>query len=425
MAERRSARVASKASNGDATSDAKPSSKPKKAGIAAWVAAARPKTLTAATVPFLVGSALATTGGGEARWAEATCALVGYFFIQIGTNLVNDACDFVRGADTEVSRIPSIPHRSLHPKRRPRFSPCPIESSFPQTHPRPSLPLRTQDRAGPKRVTQSGAFSSRTVHIAGVACFILAAVAMYPAVVLRGVPMLRLVCASCAAGYAYTGGPFPLGYHGLGDVTVIVFFGFVATCGMARIHHGAYGDGGSTSGLDTMWGLDTWGLDINGPLVVASAQVGSLAAVLLAVNNLRDARTDARCGKNTLCVLLGERFGRWEITFLLAAPFTLLPYWAWEGARRLEVTMFPSLAAALPAATAPLAAWVGGEAWRLGVGDAGFNGALTGAAALHLLFGAALALGLALDGVAWRDSFDSSIVSEVREAASASAAALS
>jgi 1,4-dihydroxy-2-naphthoate octaprenyltransferase len=143
------------------------------------------------------------------------------------------------------------------------------------------------------------------------------------------------------------------------------------------------------------------------------------------VNNLRDARTDARCGKNTLCVLLGERFGRWEITFLLAAPFTLLPYWAWEGARRLEVTMFPSLAAALPAATAPLAAWVGGEAWRLGVGDAGFNGALTGAAALHLLFGAALALGLALDGVAWRDSFDSSTVSEVREAASATAAALS
>ena len=217
---------------------------------------------------------------------------------------------------------------------------------------------------------------------------------MYPAVALRGAPMARLVVAACGAGYAYTGGPLPLGYHGLGDVTVIAFFGFVATYGMARVHHDGMtvdGSGGSR------------GWERNGPLVVASAQVGSLAASLLAVNNLRDARTDAGCGKNTLCVLLGEGFGRWEITFLVFAPFLLQPYWAWEGARRLGVSMFPSVASALPAATAPLAAWVARETWRLKVGDAGFNGTLSAAAVLHLLFGSALALGLALDGVAWRD----------------------
>ena len=244
-------------------------------------------------------------------------------------------------------------------------------------------------------MTQSGVFSPRAVHIAGVTCFALAACAMYPAVALRGAPMARLVVAACGAGYAYTGGPLPLGYHGLGDVTVIAFFGFVATYGMARVHHdGTSVDGGSGGSR---------GWERNGPLVVASAQVGSLAASLLAVNNLRDARTDAGCGKNTLCVLLGEGFGRWEITFLVFAPFLLQPYWAWEGARRLGVSMFPSVASALPAATAPLAAWVARETWRLEVGDAGFNGTLSAAAALHLLFGSALALGLALDGVAWRD----------------------
>lgn len=398
--ERRSARAASRAGNGDTThsrSKPKPSRSSKvKGGVAGWVSAARPKTLTAATVPFLVGSALATTGGGEARWMEATCALVGYFLIQIGTNLVNDACDFVRGADTEVSDAPSNPaspnlepsshvfpnHRNLQP---PRLIPPPLLLLY--------SPDPTQDRAGPRRVTQSGVFSPRAVHIAGVTCFALAALAMCPAVALRGAPMARLVVAACCAGYAYTGGPLPLGYHGLGDVTVIAFFGFVATYGMARVHH----DGTSADGS----GGSSW--ERNWPLIVASAQVGSLAASLLAVNNLRDARTDARCGKNTLCVLLGEGFGRWEITFLVFAPFLLLPYWAWEGARRLGVSMFPSVASALPAATAPLAAWVAREAWRLRVGDAGFNGTLSAAAALHLLFGSALALGLALDGVTWRD----------------------
>jgi 1,4-dihydroxy-2-naphthoate octaprenyltransferase len=325
-----------------------------------YVAALRPKTLTAALVPYLVGGALGTKAAPPhaSAWGDANFALLGYLLVQVGTNLVNDACDFLSGADAG-------------------------------------------DRVGPTRVTQAGAFTPRAVHAAGCACFVLAAVAMAPSIAVRGWPIALLLVASCLAGYAYTGGPYPLGYHGLGEITVLAFFGWVAVGGMRHVHAG--------DARRDFFSVDT---------LVASAQVGALCASLLAINNLRDAKTDGRVGKNTLCVVFGETFARWEITALTTAPYLLNAHWLGAGAdvdvvarrggsdsddatARLGAETYWR-AAALSSLTFPIAidvlttTWaVAGEWDRARVGKA-LNGALARAAALHLFFGAALAAGVRL-----------------------------
>ena len=256
------------------------------------------------------------------------------------------------------------------------------------------------------RVTQAGVFTPRTVHAAGVACFLLAGAAMIPPLLVRGAPLAALLVTSCAAGYLYTGGPYPYGYRGLGDLAVLVFFGFVATGGVRHVHRGG----------------DDWfeGALVDPDSAVASAQVGCLATALIAINNLRDARTDAKVGKRTLPVMFGETFGRWEITALVCAPFALNAYWAakrWPSsgtgteagatataiATAIATARGISRAAALTSATAPLAAHVARRAWTHDVASPEFNRLMSVAAALHLAFGALLALGVALDaGVTFR-----------------------
>lgn len=234
------------------------------------------------------------------------------------------------------------------------------------------------------RVTQAGVFAPRTVHAAGVACFLLAGVAMIPPLLLRGAPLAALLVASCAAGYFYTGGPYPYGYRGLGDLAVFFFFGFVATGGVRHVHRG--GDD---------WKDGAW---MDGDAAIASAQVGCLAAALIAINNLRDARTDAEVGKRTLPVVFGETFGRWEITALVFAPFALNAYWTAtrRDADDARAGSF-SRAAALTSATAPFAAHVARRAWTYDVASPEFNRVMSVAAALHLAFGALLAVGVVLD----------------------------
>jgi 1,4-dihydroxy-2-naphthoate octaprenyltransferase len=201
-------------------------------------------------------------------------------------------------------------------------------------------------------------------------------------------------------------------------VTVVIFFGFVATGGMRYIHGG--------------------GDFITVPTAVASAQVGLLCAVLLAINNLRDVATDALVGKNTLPVRFGLRFGRWEVTALLAVPYLLNGYWLFlapgaagsvgaggglaGGGGGLAGGMGASgdgggaglggaggaggggglggscwHAALLSSLTAPIALHVARHTWQYEPPTPRFNGLLATAALLHLLFGALLAVGIHVD----------------------------
>ena len=221
-----------------------------------WLLAARPKTLAAAIVPVLVGTSLAYNAHTPLHWAPFLYALGGALFIQIGTNLVNDALDFKRGADTA-------------------------------------------ERLGPMRVTQAGLLSANAVLTGAYACFGLAALCGIPLIVRGGWPIVVIGVVSIVAAYAYTGGPYPLAYHGLGEVFVILFFGLTAV-------------GGS-------YYLQRLTIDIS--VLVAGLACGALAVLLLAINNLRDIHNDRASNKRTLAARFGERFARGEIEWMAISVY--------------------------------------------------------------------------------------------------------
>jgi 1,4-dihydroxy-2-naphthoate polyprenyltransferase len=225
-------------------------------GPAVWLMAARPRTLSAAVSPVLVGTAIAHHVGAM-RPVAALLALLSSLFIQVGTNFANDYSDFKHGADAE--------------------------------------------RVGPARVTQSGLVAPRTVKLAAWIAFAIAGMLGLALSVFAGWPILVIGAASVAAGWLYTGGPWPFGYHGLGEVFVFVFFGLVATCGTAY-----------SQALFVP--RDAW---------LAGAAVGSLATAILVVNNLRDRETDAKVGKNTLAVRVGPAATRVQYVVLVVAPFAI------------------------------------------------------------------------------------------------------
>jgi 1,4-dihydroxy-2-naphthoate octaprenyltransferase len=204
--------------------------------------------------------------------------------IQIATNLFNDAIDARKGADTER-------------------------------------------RLGPVRVTASGRIPAAAVLRAAVAACVLAALCGLPLVLARGPVILGIGLVSLLLTYGYTGGPVPLAYRGLGELFVIAFFGFAATAGSYFVQTGAWP---GTSG---------W---------IAGFQVGLLATVLIAINNLRDRDEDATTGKRTLAVRFGIAFARGEIAACGLLPYVLGPL-AWPDR---------PWAAWLPAAGLPLAAAV-------------------------------------------------------------------
>jgi len=226
------------------------------AGARVWIMAARPRTLAASVAPVIVGTAVAASIGAF-RPLAALLALFSSLFIQIGTNLANDYSDFKRGADAE--------------------------------------------RVGPQRVTQSGLVQPAAVKRAALAAFGVAMLLGLALATLAGWPIVAIGIASIAAGWLYTGGPWPLGYHGLGDLFVFLFFGLVATCGTVYAQ----------------------ALEVPPQAWAAGAAMGALSTAILVVNNLRDRATDAKVGKNTLAVKIGPRATRVEYVVLLTLAFGL------------------------------------------------------------------------------------------------------
>jgi 1,4-dihydroxy-2-naphthoate polyprenyltransferase len=283
-----------------------------------WLMAARPPTLPAAVVPVLVGSAVGFAEGAF-RLLPFLAALLAAVLIQVGTNFANDYFDFRKGADTA-------------------------------------------ERLGPVRVTQSGLIAPETVLRATILVFGLAALLGLYLAWVGGWPIVVIGVLSIAAGVLYTGGPFPLGYNGLGDLFVFVFFGLVAVCGTAFLH-----------------------LGMVPPLAwLVALPVAMLATAIIVVNNLRDADTDRAAGKRTLAVLLGKNFARAEYALLTLGAYLVPP---------LAVVLgMASPWALLPLLTLPLAL----PLVRAMITQSGraLNRALKGTGRLHMLFGMLLALGL-------------------------------
>ena len=213
-------------------------------GWSVWIEASRPKTLPAAVAPVLVASALAFHDGGFHLGAVMVC-LAFALLIQIGTNYANDYFDFLKGADTV-------------------------------------------ERVGPRRAVAAGLIAPATMKRAMRAVFTLAFLVGLWLLNFGGWPLLVIGVLSIVSGILYTGGPYPLAYHGWGDVFVFVFFGLVAVTATYFVQTGVIS-------------MEAWAL---------GAGIGGLATNILVVNNYRDVDTDRKAGKKTLVVRWGRNYAR-------------------------------------------------------------------------------------------------------------------
>ncbi|WP_435125121.1 1,4-dihydroxy-2-naphthoate polyprenyltransferase [Halobaculum sp. D14] len=301
----------------------------------AWVLAARPQTMPAAVSPVLVGTGLALRNDVFAL-LPALVALLGAVLIQIGTNFANDYYDAVQGADTA-------------------------------------------DREGFTRVTAGGLIAPSAVKRAMWLTFAAAILVGVYLVAVGGLPILVIGLLSVAAGVAYTGGPYPLGYHGLGDVFVFLFFGVVAVTGTYYVQAAA------ELGVGFLTVVPRPEL-VPLAAVAASLAVAALSTNILVVNNVRDREEDATTGKRTLAVRFGYTFSRAQFVLL-----ALLAYAVPVG----FAAVTGDAAVLLPLATAPYAALVTRTVLTETSGEA-LNPALERAGKLLAAFSALFAVGLAV-----------------------------
>ena len=228
-----------------------------------WWLAIRPRTLPAAAAGVAMGSALAWHDGSF-QLLPALAALLVALLLQIGSNVANDVFDFARGADTA-------------------------------------------ERLGPVRVTQAGYLTPTQVKTGMFVIFAFAAFLGLYLATLRGWTVIWLGAAAILSAVAYTGGPYPLGYHGLGDIFVFLFFGLAAVAGTYFVQVGSV----STA---------AWWM---------SVPIGFIVTAILVVNNLRDLENDRKAGKHTLAVRFGEQGAKAEYLLLMLTAYLIVPIFVW------------------------------------------------------------------------------------------------
>lgn len=288
--------------------------------IQLWLHAARPKTLPASVIPVVLASALAAADG-HFLLDRAAVALLCAMLIQIATNFINEVYDFRRGADTA-------------------------------------------ERLGPTRAVASGLIGERAMVIASAAVIVVTFFIGLYLVAATGWEILLVGVLSLFFAWAYTGGPFPLAYRGLGDIFVFLFFGLVAVCGTYYVQT----------------------LSVTPQSMLLAIVPGALSANILGVNNIRDINTDVAAGKRTLAVRIGKGAAIALYRVLTAAAYavpivfaTVYNYSPWV---------------LLPVLTLPLAIKLSRNiAVKSG---AELNAVLAGTAGLLVVFGVLLSVGLFL-----------------------------
>ena len=287
----------------------------------AWILATRPRTLPAAIAPVVLASAMAYADENFV-WLPALAAFTVALLLQIGVNLANDYFDYQKGIDTA-------------------------------------------DRLGPLRVTQSGLIPATEVKVGMMMVFMLSLIPGFYLLAVGGLPVLIIGLVCICAALVYSGGPFPLASHGLGDLFVFIFFGLVAVGGTYYVQ----------------------ALKMTPMVWLMGVVEGLLITAILVVNNLRDIESDRQTGKRSLAVIIGIRGSQIEYALLLTAAYAI-PIILWISGRMSAWVLLPLI-------SLPAAVYLMRHIWQNPDG-AILNQALARTATLALGYSLLLAIGIIL-----------------------------
>jgi len=291
--------------------------------IKAWMSAIRVRTLPIPTIQVLTGAALGHAFVGNHSWMALIWTWLIAVLITIGANLINDVIDFEKGGDKP-------------------------------------------DRAGQEKMITAGMISKKAMHIVGISAFVLAVLCSFYLSAYASWLIIPIVFISAVAGYCYTGGPYPIGYLGLSEVFIVLFYGFVC--------------------VGTAYYVQTGHMSI--AALLCGLQMGLLACLPNALNNFRDMHDDAKVKKMTLAVRHGVHFARGELTLLTIVPFVLNLLWMhWEMP---EATFLPFLIVPL--------AYVFVRGVRVARSESRLNSYFPMSVAIHFGFGILLLVGFLLRG---------------------------